>query len=165
MDTNSLFQQIRRNLQTKGYSIQENITYGDYKFQMVGHLSKFELSKFGISDYFFTVGYLKDTTLANIRAFSNQSYSYAGSHRSNTLPPGVFGGYWVFAIILVDQLSDSVRQAIEADCPPKHWSSSEFPVVVEASTGKATFFQGTPTWGMAYYAGFRSLASEITAVK
>jgi len=165
MDSSSLVEQIQKNLQTKGYGIQENVVYGDFKYQIVGHLSKFELSKFGISDYFFTVGYLKDVTLANIRAFSNQSYGYAGSHRSNTLPPGLFGGFWAFSIILVDQLPDSVRQAIESDCPPKHWSSFEFPIVVETSTKKVTYFQGTPTWGMAYYAGFRTLASEVTSFK
>ena len=165
MDKNSLFEQVKKNLQLKGYGIQEEIKYGDFDYKLVGHLSKFELSKFGISDYFFTVGYLKDATVANIKAFSNQSYGYAGSNRSNKLPPGTFGGFWAFSIIFVDQLQDSVRQVIQNDCPPKHWSSFEFPIVVELSTGKATYFQGTPVWGMAYYAGFRSLASEITAVK
>jgi len=37
--------------------------------------------------------------------------------------------------------------------------------VVELSTGKATYFQGTPIWGMAYYAGFRQLVSEVASFK
>ncbi len=164
MDINSLVEQVKKNLQVKGYDIQENVQYGDFNYLIVGHLSKFELSKFGMSDYFFTVGYLKDSTVANIKSFSSQSFGYAGANRSNKLPPGLFGGFWAFSVIFVDQLQDSVRQ-VKNDCPPKHWSSSEFPILVELSTGKVTYFQGTPTWGMAYYAGFRQLASEVTSFK
>ena len=164
MDENTLIGKIKENLKKKGYGIQENIEYGDYKFLLVGHLSKFEVSKFGTNDYFFTVGKVKEPILANIRDLSNQSFGYSGGHRSNPLPPGIFGGYWVFPIIMVESVSESVSNAIQNEVPPKHWSSAEFPIVVDLTSKKTYYFQGTPIWGAAYYAGFRQLINEIVAL-
>lgn len=164
MNDNDYIDKIKDNLKKKGYGIQEDIEYGDFKFILVGHLAKFEATKFGHNDYFFTVGKVKEPTLANIRAFSNQSYGYSGQNRSNFLPPGLFGGYWVFPIVLVEQVSESVISAIQNEAAPKHWSSAEFPIVIDTSTKKVYSFQGTSTWGAAYYAGFRQLASEVASI-
>ena len=123
-----------------------------------------EHSKFGKNDYFFAVGEIKETTLDSIRSFSSQAFDYSGQHRVNKLPPGLFGGYWVFPIILVDQIENSVMNAVQQEDPPKHYSSAEFPIVIEKTTKKVYYFQRTPTWGAAFYAGFRQLASEIASL-
>lgn len=164
MDIKNIVEQIKNNLIKKGYGIQENIDYGDYNFLLVGHLSKFEVSKFGMNDYFVNAGEIKEPTLANIRSFSNQVYGYAGQHKSNKLPPGLFGGYWVFPVAIVESISESVINAIQNETPPKHWSSAEFPIVLDISSGKLYYFQGTPAWGAAYYGGFRQLASELVSL-
>ena len=157
-------EKIKKNLTNKNYSLQSDVKYGDFNFEVVGHLAKTQLSKFGKNDYFFIVGEVKEPTLANIRSFSNQAYGYSGQHRENKLPPGLFGGYWVFPIILVDQIQDSVMNAVQQEDPPKHYSSAEFPIVVEKTTKKVYYFQRSPAWGAAYYAGFRQLAGEITSL-
>jgi len=164
MDNSTFLEKIKANLTNKGYTLQTNIKYGDYNFEVVGHLAKIELSKFGKNDYFFVVGEIKETTLDSIRSFSSQAFDYSGQHRVNKLPPGLFGGYWVFPIILVDQIENSVMNAVQQEDPPKHYSSAEFPIVIEKTTKKVYYFQRTPTWGAAFYAGFRQLASEIASL-
>lgn len=161
MDITNTLEQIKNNLTQKGYSIQENVAYGDDHFRLVGKLSKFELSKFGVSDYFVVVKELTEPTLEQIRAFSNQTYVYADQQRSGKLPPGFFASYWTFSVALVASLSAEVKTAIQHTAPPQHWASAEFPVVIDLAAGQSYYFQDTPVWGAAYFAGFRQFASEL----
>lgn len=46
--------------------------------------------------------------------------------------------------------------SVRSDAPPKHWASAEIPVVYDQGQGNLSYFEKTPVWGSAYYAGFRT---------
>lgn len=161
MDSNTILEHIKQTLTSKGYTLEEQVAYGDDHFRLVGKLSKFELSKFGVSDYFVVVKELTEPTLERIQAFSNQTYVYAGQQRGGKLPPGFFASYWTFSVALVNGLSAEVKTVIEHTAPLQHWGSAEFPIVIDTTSGQVSFFQDTPVWGAAYYPGFRQFASEL----
>ncbi len=154
-------QSISTNLSNKGFSLKENVDFGEYKFDIVGHLSKLEFTKFGINDYFCVVKEVNDISPEIIKSISAQIYQYSKKHRNNFLPAGIFGGYWVFPIFICNGVSLSVSEWIKTSLPPKHWSSAEFPVVIDSSSGNSFYFQGKVMWGAAYQAGFRQLAIDL----
>jgi hypothetical protein len=48
-----------------------------------------------------------------------------------------------------------MAQFIRDTAPQKHWAAAEIPVAFDSATGQVCYFERTPVWGAAYYAGFR----------
>jgi len=159
---NDYLQKITNNLTNKGFALQQNVEFNEASFDIVGHKAKLELTKFGLNDYFFIVKHLNDITIEGLNAFSELGFKYSGKHRKNFLPPGIFGGYWVFPIVISDVVPEEVFQSVEITRPPKHWSSAVFPVLINSQVNKVHYYQGKVAWGAAYQAGFKQLVNEVT---
>ncbi len=164
MTQTDLLKKIQDKLKSEGYEVKSDVKYGDYTFPVVGRLSKFELSKFGKADYFVVVGVAQEAKLSDLRSFSSQAYEYAGSNRSTSMPPGLGASFFTFPVLIVNKAEESVVEGVKNGTPPKHWSSTEFPTIVDLTTGKMHYFTGTPAWGAAYWESFRRLVNKVIPV-
>ena len=72
------------------------------------------------------------------------------------MPCGLFESVWCFAVAITNRVEDPVARSVRNDSPAKHWAAAEIPVVFHRTEGKLYFYEKTPLWGAAYYAGFRS---------
>ena len=60
-----------------------------------------------------------------------------------------------FAVTVTPQADPSLVAAVERTPPAKHWSSFEFPVLVDLSAGTVSFHRQRVLWGAAYVGRFR----------
>ena len=117
----------------------------------VFHDRSLSLSKFGLVDTVFAVGTAE--TAAQARAFSEAAFEHGLSLKSR-FPRGLGGNLVVYPVVVSEaDLADWVERYT-----PKHWSSFEFPVVVDPMEGTVDYDESTPLWGMIYYKGFKRTA-------
>ncbi|WP_336331048.1 MULTISPECIES: hypothetical protein [unclassified Haloarcula] len=117
----------------------------------VFHDRSLELSKFGFVDTVFVVGTAE--TAADAKSFSEAAFEYGLSVKSK-LPRGLGGNLVVYPVVVTES---DLAEWVEGYAP-KHWSSFEFPVVVDLSEGTVAYNESTPLWGTIYYNGFRETA-------
>ena len=127
----------------------------DNLFKIVAHRSRFELSKFGNSETFFIFHEFDGTDINLIRRFSNDAFNHATQLKTSSLPCGFFESVWCFAVAISHYVDDMTAQIIRTEAPPKHWSAGELRVCYDAPRHGLYYFEQTPAWGAAYYAGFR----------
>ena len=71
------------------------------------------------------------------------------------LANGFFVAVFSFAVAITENLNPQLAEYIRRTTPPKHWAANELPVVFDLANANLCYFEGTPLWGAAYYAGFR----------
>ncbi|MEW6128906.1 MAG: hypothetical protein AB1757_17850 [Acidobacteriota bacterium] len=128
----------------------------DNTFKMVAHRSGFELSKFGNAETFFIFHEFDYTDANLIRRFSADAFNHAMKLKTNPLPCGFFESVWCFAVAISHNVDDMTAQILKTEDPPKHWSAGEMRVCYDAPRHGLYYFEKTPVWGAAYYAGFRN---------
>ena len=122
---------------------------------------RFSLTKFGVVDTFCIARCFEDIlSEGQIETFSSNAFRFALKNKF-FLPRGLGGMAIAYPLLIAENVSNSVRQFITRSYNPKHWSSFEFPVVFELSTGQLLFYQSTPAWGAAYYRSFRTEAETL----
>lgn len=130
---------------------EQSTTTVDNQRVTVFHDRSLSLSKFGLVDTVFVVGTAE--TASQARAFSEAAFEHGLSLKSR-FPRGVGGNLVVYPVVVSEtDLADWVQQY-----DPKHWSSFEFPVVVDPTEGTVDYYESTPWWGRIYYKGFRETA-------
>jgi hypothetical protein len=155
----------RESLSAAGFVIFEHVSEDGMSFPIVARRTRFELTKFGFSESFFVFGEFDELTTPEVREFSADAYRYAKRHKTIPLPCGLFESVWSYAVALARSVDERTLDSIQSETPPKHWASAEIPVIYDQSRRKLFYFEKTPLWGSAYYAGFRkqirSLLGEI----
>jgi len=142
-------------LSAQGFALAEGVSCEGQTFAAVAHRSAFELSRFGNAETFLVLAEFDALDRASLRAYSARAFRYAMAHKRSALPPGLFESVQCFAVAIVDALDPAVAEAVRREAPPKHWACFEIPVVYERNSGALIFYEGTPAWGAAYYAGMR----------
>jgi hypothetical protein len=145
----------RNNLSAAGFVISDDVSHDERSFSIVARRSRFEVTKFGFSETFFIFSEFDRLRIRDIREFSEDAYHYAMGHKTIPLPCGLFESVWSYAVALAKSVDEQVLDSIRSETPPKHWASAEIPVVYDQSRRKLYYFEKTPLWGSAYYAGFR----------
>jgi hypothetical protein len=153
---NSWLQKVAQRLSSEGFVMTGDVRFGDTRFKGVAHRSRFELSKFGNSETFFIFGEFGKPTPQSIRWFSGEAFRYAKASRSFSLPCGFFESVWCFAVGVAESIDEETARIVRSERPTMHWAAAEIPVVYEWGRNKLHFFEKTPIWGAAYYAGFRA---------
>jgi hypothetical protein len=125
-------------------------------FKVVAHRSRFELSKFGNAETYFIFADFDYLDVNLMRRFSTDAYNYAVQTKTSPLPCGFFESVWCFAVAIARNADDATAYAIKTETPPKHWSAGEMRVAYDAPRHQLYYFDQTPLWGAAYYAGFRT---------
>lgn len=150
-------------LQGDGFAVAENVVYGNLTLRCVAHRSRFELTKFGNSETFFVFAEFPTLDINLLRDFSARCFEYSLKTRSNPLPCGFFESVWCFPVALAHAVESVTTEAVRTRAPPKHWAAGEMPVICDLRTHSVYYFEGTPLWGAAYYAGFRSTIQRLLA--
>jgi hypothetical protein len=130
-------------------------SYQPAGFKFAVRRTRFEIAKFGMAETFFVFADLPALTPQSMAGFSYAAFQFAMRSKSVPLPCGLFESVWCFAVALTTNLHPQVAESIRTTTPPKHWSAGEIPVAFDAASGYLCYFEKTPMWGAAYYAGFR----------
>jgi len=96
-----------------------------------------------------------------MRPFSADAFRCAKQHKKIPLPCGLFEGVCCFAIAVTQAVDEATQQSVRNEKPPEHWAAGEIPVVYDQVQGKLYYFERTPLWGAAYYAGFRGQIEQF----
>lgn len=161
---NHWLQNAIQHLSSNGFKISKDISYEAQTFKIVAHRSRFELSKFGNSETFFVFAEFDKLSRESMQQFSDKAFNYAKASRNVSLPCGLFESVYCFAVAIVDVLDQVTSESVRNDIPTKHWAAAEIPIVYERSQKKLCFFEKTPIWGGAYYAGFRRQIEKFLKV-
>lgn len=151
-------------LSSHGFKITRDVSHEGQAFGAVAHRSRFELTKIGNSETFFVFAELDALSRESVRQFSAKAFRYAKISKSMSLPCGLFESVYCFTVAIVDELEAATAESVRNEAPAKHWAAAEIPVVYVRSQKKLCFFEKTPMWGSAYYAGFRKQVKKFLAV-
>lgn len=124
-------------------------------FKFAVRRTRFELTKFGMSETFFVFSDIAGLNPQAMGAFSSAAFRLAIRSKSVPLPCGLFESVWCYAVAITNNVDPRMSQFIRDAAPQKHWAAAEIPVVFDTTTGQICYFEKTPLWGAAYYAGFR----------
>jgi hypothetical protein len=150
-----------RRLESAGYVIEREVSHDGRLFPVVARRTRFDLLKFGFSESFFIFHQFDRLSLADFRRFSADAFRCAKAHRAIPLPCGLFESVWCYAVAIANAVDGPALEAIRSETPPKHWAAAEIPVVYDQTLRQLGYFDRTPLWGAAYYAGFRKQINRL----
>jgi hypothetical protein len=146
---------VATRLQSDAFVPLDPQSYQPAGFKFAVRRTRFEIAKFGMAETFFVFADIPALTPQIMSNFSTGAFQLALRSKTVPLPCGLFESVWSFSVAITSNLHPQMAEIIRNTTPPKHWSAGEIPVVFDAATGYLCFFEKTPAWGAAYYAGFR----------
>ncbi len=155
INNNSWLQSAAQKLAANSYQALPPEKYQPLNFKYAAHRSRFELSKFGMAENFFTFAEIPNLTPEVLRQYTSAAFKFANANKSSSLPNGFFAATFCFAVAVTMNLHPQLAQYVRDTAPIKHWSAFEMPVVFDLANGGLYYFEKTPLWGAAYYNGFR----------
>ena len=106
---------------------------------------------------------IKEVESADGSVFSSlfaAGFRFAKKRNRIPLLRGIQFGYMILPVIVTtNPQADLVGYA--TTIPRRRWSLFEFPVVVNANTGRADYFRGTPLWGAFLFADMRAIVEKF----
>ena len=164
MDSNSWIQQVSQRLAMNGFNAMPPEKYLAQNFKFAAHRSRFEITKFGMAENFFTFAEIPNLNVGILQQFSATSFQFAKANKSSSMPDGFFSATFSFAVAITANVPAEFADYIRATAPTKHWSAFEIAAVFDLANGGLYYFTGTPVWGAAYYNGFRKEIQANLAV-
>lgn len=155
INSNVWLGQVSQNLTMNGFAPLAQQIYQPQGYKYAVRRSRLELSKFGNAEYFFTFAEIPNLTPDVLLKYSAAAFRFALNNKSFPLPCGLFEAVFCFAVVITANLHPELADSLRAAEPIKHWSAFEMPVVFDLANGGLHYFEKTPVWGAAYYAGFR----------
>lgn len=155
INSNSWMQHVSQKFAANSFVPLRPEIYGPQGYKYVVRRSGFEISKFGMAEYFFTFAEIPNLMPDVLRSYSSAAFQFALKNKTFPLPCGFFESVFCFAVIITANLHPQLAQSITETAPIKHWAAFEMPVVFDLASGGLYYFEKTPVWGAAYYAGFR----------
>ena len=155
LNTGPFLQNASQKLAANAYRPLDPQKYQPMGYKFGAHRSRFEPSKFGMAERFFMFAEIPNLDSAILQQFSGTSFQFANNNKSAPLPNGFFMSIFCFAVAITENLDPQLAQSIRDTAPIKHWAAFEMPIVYDVANGGLYYFEKTPVWGAAYYAGFR----------
>lgn len=155
MNSSSWLSQVAQKMSVNGFNPLPPEKYQPQNFKYAARRSRFEISKFGIAEYFFTFAEIPNLTPEILSQYSSAAFQFAKANKTSSLPDGLFTATFCFAVAITANVHPQFAQIIRESPPIKHWSAFEMAVVFDLANGVLYYFEKTPVWGAAYYAGFR----------
>ena len=152
---------VRGRLGAEGFTLLDNVAADGRTFPLVARRSGFELTKFGFAENFFIFGEFDRLDTGTLRDFSASAFRCAKQHKAIPLPCGLFEGVFCYSVAIGKSVDEAALAAVRSETPPKHWAAAEIPVVYDSSRGALAYFEKTPMWGGAYFAGFRKKIQKM----
>lgn len=116
--------------------------------------SRIEAAKFGNVDFYVCAKHVPNVTPEWVKAYSSNMFSLANRHRTGA-PLGFGAMLQVFPLLITENITSETANFIKSSYCPKHFAASEFPSVIDLTTGYVYYYESTPIWGYAYYGGYR----------
>ena len=154
-NSNFWIRQIAQKLAENSFVALAPETYQPRGYKYVARHTRFEISKLGMAETFYTFAEIPNLTIDVLRQFSNASFRFAKTNKTVPLPCGLFEAVFCFAVAITAHLNQETAEYVRQVAPPKHASAFELPVIFDLVSGELYYFEKTPLWGGAYYAGFR----------
>ena len=148
-------QHVSQKLAANGFKPLAPEKYQSLSYKYVARRSRFEISKFGMVEAFFTFAEIPDAQPQVLQSYSAISFDLANKNKSAPLPNGFFMCTFCYAVAITERLDPQVAEWVRNTTPPKHWASNEILVVFDLSDGNLCYLEKTPVWGAAYFAGMR----------
>ena len=155
MNSTPWLQHVSPKLAANGFQPLPPEVYQPLSYKYAVRRSRFEITKFGMAESFFMFAEIPDLRADVMQSFSATSFGLANQNKVTPLPNGLFACVFCYAVAMTERLDPAVAAHIKTTAPVKHWASNEIPVVFDLASGELCYFEGTPVWGAAYYAGFR----------
>ena len=109
--------------------------YQPQGYKYAAHRSRFEISKFGMAETFFTFAEIPNLEGGVLQNYSNLSFQFANKNKSAPLPNGFFMAVFCFAVAITEGLDPQLAQSIRDTAPTKHWAAFEIPIVFDLVNG------------------------------
>ena len=103
------------------------------------------------------VRHIDNATRDDAKALFEAGFRFGKKANWVPLLRGLQFGYMVIPVIVGESPDDNLAEAV-SQCPPKHWSLFEYPVVVNLSTNQTLCFNGTAAWGAFFFSDMRKIA-------
>lgn len=155
INSNSWLLQVSQQLAANDYKPLSPEIYQAQNFKFAAHRSRFEVSKFGMAENFFIFAEIPNLTVEVLQQFSTAAVRFAEANKASKLPNGFFVAAFYYPVAITANLNPQFADYIRATAPIKHWGAFEMPVVFDLATGGLYYYEKTPLFGWAYYAGFR----------
>ncbi len=156
INSNDWLQNVSQKLALSGFSPLSPEKYQPQGFKYAVRRSRFEISKFGMAESFFTFAEIPNLRQEILTQYSTTAFKFANSNKSFPLPNGLFVATFCYAVAITANIDVQLAQYVKATSPIKHWSAFEMPIVFDLTSGNLFYFEKTPMWGAAYYNGFRN---------
>ena len=145
------------------YGFSQVTVHAEAGIDRVFKRSRFEASKFGNVDVYVCAKYFEKADAESFRSFSTKMYELAMKHRKGN-PLGFGAMLIVYPLIVTENIAQEVYLETKQYCQ-KHFAANEFPCVIDLATGYVYYYEQTPVWGSAYYAGIRKDAYNFFSPK
>lgn len=155
INSNSWMQYVAQKLAMNGFEQLPPQIYQPPGYKYAVRRSRLELSKFGNAEYFFTFAEIPNLLPQTLMSYSGAAFRFALRNKSFPLPCGFFESVFCFAIAITANLHPELGQSLRDTAPVKHWAAFEMPIVFDLASGGLYYYEKTPLWGAAYFAGFR----------
>lgn len=154
-NSDSWLQYVSHKLAASGFTPLAPDVYQPRGFKFAVRRSRFEITKFGMAETFFTFAEIPNLSPQVLQQFSSASFEFANKNKAVSLPNGLFVALFCFAVAITENLHPQTAEFIRGTAPVKHWSAFEMPVAVDVTNEELVYYEKTQAWGAAYYAGFR----------
>lgn len=151
----SWLQHVAPRLTQQGFQALAPDTYLSQGFMYAVRRTRFEITKFGMSEAFFVFAQIDQLTPQLMTQFGNAAFRLAERCKSVPLPCGFFEHIVCYPVAITYQMHPQMADWVRFQEPSMRWAANEMPVAFDTSTGYLCYFERTPMWGAAYFAGFR----------
>ena len=155
INSDSWLQGVSQKLAANGYTSLPPEKYQAQNFKYSAGRSRFEITKFGMAENFFTFAEIPNLTQQIMMQYTNAAFQFANANKKVSLPNGIFVATFSYAVAITAHLNPQLAQFVRETMPTAHWGAFELPVIFDLATGELCYYEKTPLWGAAYYRGFR----------
>ncbi|MFO0817412.1 MAG: hypothetical protein U1A77_05690 [Pirellulales bacterium] len=157
----SWLQHVAPRLLAGGFQPLPPESYSSQGFMYAVRRTRFEITKFGMSEAFFVFAQIDQLTPQLLSQFSNSAFRLAEHHKTVPLPCGFFEHIVCYPVAITYQIHPQMADWVRTSEPSKRWAANEMPVAFDTSTGYLCYFEKTPLWGAAYFSGFRQTIEQF----
>jgi hypothetical protein len=159
-NSDSWLQYVSQKLAANRFQPMKPEIYQPQGYKYASSRSGFEMSKFGMAEYFFTFAEIPNLSPQSLKQFSSASFKFAISNKEVPLPNGFFEAVFCFPVAITENLHPQTAEYVSDTTPEKHWAAFEMPVVMDLTSKQLHYFSKTPIWGAAYFSGFRRMIDK-----
>ncbi|EDP95174.1 hypothetical protein U8527_13235 [Kordia algicida OT-1] len=154
---------IKSRLQTENSFFSEDAIL--HQPTVIGYDKQFRWSWFATQMNTFIVATdVKEETITvqTIEAHLKEAFEYSSKNYSGW-PRGLQSGVGVISILISENITEEAKVYCKKLKSGKKWAAFTIPVVIDATTKEAFYFDKNPMWGRIYYPFFKRMIQKLTS--